>query len=46
LETDAIDWEWGLDGTKRRVCHYGPQNYVGSGEYEMPESDHYKGDGK
>lgn len=39
------DWEWGLDGTKRRIYRYGPRNVVG-GEYVMPESNIYKGDGR
>jgi hypothetical protein len=25
------DWEWNLDGSKRRVYNYGPKNYIGSG---------------
>jgi len=39
------DWEWELDGSKRRVYRYGPRNVVGS-EYVMPESNVYKGDGR
>jgi hypothetical protein len=39
------DWEWELDGTKRRVYRYGPRNVVG-GEYVMPESDAYKRDNR
>jgi hypothetical protein len=39
------DWEWSLDGSKRRVYRYGPQNVVG-GKYVMPESNIYKGDGR
>jgi len=39
------DWEWSLDGSKRRVYRYGPRNVVG-GEYVMPESNIYKGDGR
>ena len=39
------DWEWNLDGSKRRVYNYGPQNYIG-GTYRMPGSDNYKGDGR
>jgi len=46
VDTREKDWEWDLDGNKRRVYNYGPRNYVGSGEYLMPESDNYKGDGK
>jgi hypothetical protein len=38
------DWEWSLDGSKRRVYNYGPKNYVG-GTYRMPTSDNFKGDG-
>jgi hypothetical protein len=40
-----MDWEWSLDGSKRRVYRYGPRNVVG-GQYVMPESNIYKGDGK
>jgi hypothetical protein len=40
------DWKWDLDGSKRRVYDYGPTNYIGSGEYQMPDSDNYKGDGR
>lgn len=43
LDTREKDWEWNLDGSKRRVYRYGPQNVVG-GEYVMPESDGYKGE--
>ncbi len=39
------DWEWDLDGNKRRVYRYGPRNHAG-GTYVMPESDVYKGDGR
>jgi hypothetical protein len=46
VDTREKDWEWDLEGNKRRVYNYGPRNYVGSGEYVMPESDNYKGDGK
>jgi hypothetical protein len=45
VKTDDTDWEWALDGSKRRVYRYGPRNVVG-GEYVMPESDGYKGDGR
>jgi hypothetical protein len=45
LGTREQDWEWSLDGTKRRVYRYGPRNVVG-GTYVMPESNIYKGDGK
>jgi len=46
VNTRETDWEWDLNGNKRRVYNYGPRNYIGSGEYKMPESDNYKGDGK
>ena len=39
------DWEWQLDGSKRRVYRYGPRNVVG-GEYVMPESDALDGGGR
>lgn len=40
------DYEWNLDGSKRAVYSYGPQdNYVG-GKYYMPESNTHKPDGK
>jgi hypothetical protein len=45
VNLSAKDWEWGLDGSKRRVYRYGPRNVVGS-EYVMPESNIYKGDGR
>ena len=45
LDTREQDWEWSLDGTKRRIYRYGPRNVIG-GEYVMPESDGYKGDGR
>jgi hypothetical protein len=45
LDTREQDWEWNLDGTKRRIYRYGPRNVIG-GEYVMPESDGYKGDGR
>jgi len=46
VNRQETDWEWDLDGSKRRVYNYGPRNYIGSGEYVMPDSDNYKGDGK
>jgi hypothetical protein len=46
VNTEEKDWEWNLDGSKRRVYNYGPRNTIGSGEYVMPGSDNYKGDGK
>lgn len=46
VNLEDTDWEWNLDGSKRRVYKYGPRNTIGSGEYRMPESDNYKGDGK
>ena len=46
INREETDWEWDLDGSKRRVYRYGPRNTIGSGEYVMPESDNYKGDGK
>ena len=39
VNTADTDWEWDMDGSKRRVYNYGPVNYVGSGEYVMPGSD-------
>jgi len=39
------DWEWDLEGNKRRVYDYGNRNYVGSGEYIMYDSKPYEGDG-
>jgi hypothetical protein len=39
------DWQWNLDGSKRRVYNYGPQNYVG-GKYVMPKSNIHKAGGK
>ena len=37
------DWEWDLDGSKRRVYDYGPRNTVGSGEYILYDSKPYQG---
>jgi hypothetical protein len=45
LKSRDSDWEWSLDGSKRRVYQYGPRNVVG-GEYRMPDSNVYKGDGR
>ena len=45
IDRRETDWAWDLDGSKRRVYNYGPQdNYVG-GRYVMPKSQGYKGDG-
>ncbi|MEE8340362.1 MAG: hypothetical protein V3R56_09475 [Xanthomonadales bacterium] len=38
------DWEWDLEGGKRRVSDYGPRNYVGSGRYVMPDGSQYEGE--
>ena len=46
VNRDSADWEWDLDGNKRRVYDYGPANRIGSGEYRMPDSENYKGDGR
>ena len=46
VNRDSADWEWDLDGNKRRVYDYGPANRIGSGEYKMPDSENYKGDGR
>ncbi len=46
VNTREKDWEWDLDGNKRRVYTYGPRNYIGSGDYRMPDSDNYTGDRK
>ncbi len=45
LKSRDTDWEWSLDGSKRRVYRYGPRNVVG-GTYVMPESNIYRGDGR
>ena len=34
----ASDWEWNLDGSKRRVYRYGPEHNVVGGEYVLPAS--------
>ena len=44
VRRSETDWEWELDGTKRRVYRYGPRNVVG-GEYVMPPSDNFRGEG-
>jgi hypothetical protein len=38
------DWEWDLDGSKRRVYQYGPRNYLGSGEYILYDGTRYPDD--
>jgi hypothetical protein len=38
------DWTWDVDGNKRRVHDYGPQNYVGSGQYVLPDGTLYQGE--
>jgi hypothetical protein len=38
------DWKWDLEGGKRRVYEYAPQNYVGSGQYVLPDGTLYKGE--
>jgi len=45
VDSRDTDWEWGLDGSKRRVYRYGPRNVVG-GTYVMPDSDGYKGEAR
>ena len=49
-ETSEMDrtekgWQWDLDGSRRRVYNYGPQNYVG-GKYVMTKSNIHKAGGK
>jgi hypothetical protein len=44
VDRTETDWQWDLDGNKRRVYNYGPQNYVG-GEYVRPKSNIYSSDG-
>lgn len=44
IDRTETDWEWDLDGNKRKVYNYGPQNYVG-GKYVKPKSNVYKTDG-
>jgi len=38
------DWNWDLEGNKRRVYDQGPRNYVGSGQYLMPDGKVYRGE--
>jgi hypothetical protein len=45
VDSHEKDWEWELDGSKRRVYRYGPRNVVG-GRYSMPESAGYESDGR
>lgn len=40
------DWKWDLEGGKRRVYEQGPRNYVGSGQYVMPDGQVYRGEKK
>jgi hypothetical protein len=44
VDKPDTDWEWDLDGSKRRVNDYGPRNYVGSGRYVMPDGSRYEGE--
>lgn len=44
VNTQEKDWTWDSKGGSHRVYNYGPRNYVGSGEYIMPESDNYQGE--
>ena len=44
IDKQNTDWEWDLDGGKRRVYDYGPRNYVGSGRYIMPDGSKYTGE--
>jgi len=46
VNTQEKDWTWDSGGQSHRVYNYGPRNYVGSGEYIMPESDNYKGEAR
>ena len=43
LESKDKDWKWDLEGNKRRVYDYAPQNYVGSGQYVLPDGSQYPG---
>jgi hypothetical protein len=45
VENEDADWEWNLDGNKRRVYRYGPPNRVGE-TYRMPDRSRYDGDGR
>lgn len=38
------DWKWDLEGDKRRVYEQGPRNYVGSGQYVLPDGKVYRGE--
>jgi hypothetical protein len=38
------DWKWDLEGDKRRVYEQGPRNYVGSGQYILPDGKRYRGE--
>ena len=40
------DWIWDLDGSKKRVYSYGPNNNSVGGRYYMPKSLNDKADGK
>ena len=46
VDKPETDWEWDLDGSKRRVTDYGPRNYVGSGRYVMPDGSIYGAEDK
>jgi hypothetical protein len=36
------DWNWDLEGGKHRVYEQGPRNYVGSGQYVLPDGKVYR----
>jgi len=38
------DWKWDLQGNKRRVYEYAPQNHIGSGQYILPDGSIYQGE--
>jgi hypothetical protein len=45
FDRTETDWEWSLDGGKRRVYTYGPTNYVG-GTYVKPASNIHQAGGR
>ena len=43
VDKEEKDWKWDLEGNKRRVYEYAPHNYVGSGQYVLPDGTLYTG---
>jgi len=46
LDKPEKDWKWDLQGNQRRIYEYAPQNYIGSGQYILPDGSVYGGEQK